>query len=174
MKKSEIVTLLNFQKSLNDTKHIKAIYKPYIFHDGTVHKYSDNYLKAIEHQYGTLTKNLIYQKDNIDKVQDICCTHPILFFVDRGYEKNYRCIFCGKNINLDDVNSLFNQEKTIKIEETATYENHYRPLNNFYEIYNYIMEMIKNNNDDDEIDFKIYFPNDLINNNLKKMILKHQ
>ena len=34
--------------------------------------------------------------------------------------------------------------------------------------------MIKNNNDDDEIDFKIYFPNDLINNNLKKMILKHQ
>lgn len=173
MKKSEIVTLLNFQKSLNDTKYIKAIYKPYIFHDGTVHKYSDNYLKAIEHQYGTITKNLIYQKDNIDKVQHICCTHPILFFVDRGYEKNYRCIFCGKNINLDDVNSLFNQEKTIKIEETATYENHYRPLNNFYEIYNYIMEMIKNNNDDDEIDFKIYFPNDLINNNLKKMILKH-
>lgn len=108
----------------------------------------------------------------MDQIKNINCTHPVLFFVDREYEKTYRCIFCGQH--LDDPNTLINKEKTVEIEETATYENHYRPLNNFYEIYSYIMQVIKDKDDDEEIDFKIYFPNNPINNNIKKMIIKRK
>ena len=170
MKKREIITLLKYRKSLESIKRLKV--KPYVCLDGTVIKPSKEYLKELELHYGKLSEHLNYLANNQHQIMDINCTHPVLFFVDRKYEKNHRCIFCGQDIDLDDPNTLINLEETIEIEKTATAENHYRPLNNFYEIYSYIMQMLEGKNDDDEIDFKIYFPNGPINNNLKKMILK--
>lgn len=170
MKKREIIALLNYQKSLEDSKHLNIAMKPYICYDGTIIKPSNEHLKELELHYGKLSEHLHYQANNLHKIKSINCTHPVLFFVDREYEKNYRCIICGQNI--DNPNILINLEETVEIEETATSENNYRPLNNFYEVYSYIIQMMEDKDDDEEIDFKSYFPDSPINNNLKKIMLK--
>lgn len=174
MKKREIITLLDYQKSLEDSKRLSGCAKPYVAFDGTVINPSSEFLKELELHYGKLSEHLNYQTNNLPRVKSINCTHPVLFFVDREYCKTHRCIFCGQEIELDNPDILINLEETVEIEETATSENHYRPLNNFCEVYNYIMQMIEGKDDDDEIDFKEYFPNSPINYGFKKMLLKRK
>lgn len=170
MKKREIVVLLKYQKSLEDSKHLNM--KPHICFDGTILNYSDEFIKELEEKYGKLSEHLDYQANNLYKIKSINCTHPVLFFVDREYCKTHRCALCGKSLDLNDPTILINLKDTIEIEETATSESHYRPLNNFYDVYSYIMQIIESKNDDEEIDFKNYFPNSPINDSFKKMVLK--
>lgn len=151
MKKREIITLLEYQKSLEDSKHLNL--EPHTFMDGTSLKYSEEFLRELENRYGKLVDHVKYQTENSDKIKSIHCTHPVLFFVDRKYCKTHRCILCGENLELDNPEVSINLEETVEIEETATPENRYIPLNNFYYIYNRIIQMLKDKDDEEEIDF---------------------
>ncbi len=172
MKKREIIILLEYQKSLEDYKRLSISIKPYVCFDGTVLNPSDEYLKELELRYGKLSEHLNYQFNNFHRVKSINCTHPVLFFVDRLYCKTHRCLLCGEDLDLEDPRLLINLEETVEIEETATSENHYRPLNNFYDIYNYIIQMIEEKQDDDEINFKNIFFNSPITYDFKKSLKK--
>jgi len=134
MKKIEIIEFLEYRKYQIEIKY----------------KIKNNY-QYIDKLFNTKKLN-----EYKEKVKHIKCKHPLLFGNPSGFGTFYHCMLCNKDfINWYDLEKI--KEKVQIIEDYEDGDGQFYRRYNFIDVYNMIMDILKDYNDEDEVDLSNEF-----------------
>lgn len=102
-----------------------------------------------------------YVKENKDKVEKINCTHPIVFSYGYVFLKGCYCSLCNKKINSRTFDRVVKLEGDFGDEDEYFYRRY-----SFDDLYNIVTMILKDKNDEDEINFDYEFLRQFELNNL--------
>lgn len=149
MKKREIITLFEYHKILRMRRWLENYQQSARMRAG-LREYPEILRQKLEFQESI--KNYDKKTNYQDITKNINCEHQIVLYVHGLFQSTYECVLCGKRyVYYNDQLPKLNE--TIELEQTSYNKDGIRRRYNFYEIYHAIMEIIKDKDDDDEIDF---------------------
>lgn len=164
MKKKDIINLIKAKETLYKNNDLISIIKNHNFYIDE--KYWFPNLPELQKYFDILKKELKQAKNETDEALNIIknsqCTHDVRL----DYNSIYNCVICGKNIHSNNYHSF--KESIYRNKHSVTFQSKYQWDEDGYkyeikngkteqEIWNMIFEILKNYNDEDDVDLVLEF-----------------
>lgn len=164
MKKKDIINLIKAKEKVYKNKDLISIIKNQYHYIDEKYWFPD--IPELEKYFNILKKELKQAKNETEEALNIIkssqCTHDVRL----DYNSIYNCVICGKNIHSNNYHSF--KESIHRNKHAVTFQSKYQWDEDGYkyeikngkteqEVWNIIFEILKNYNDEDEVDLVLEF-----------------
>ena len=155
MKKKDIIEFLEYRKNLYSYQQVDIL----DFELPDIKEIEDD-LKILQKELDSIKDkkkaSIKYVEENRDKIARKKCSHPILFGSPSRWGTFYHCMLCNKDfINNSDLEEI--KETVQIIEDFKDDDGQFYRRYNFYDIYNMVIDILNNYDDEDEVNLSDEF-----------------
>ena len=164
MKKKDIINLIKAKETIYKNKDLISTIKNRYYYIEEKYWFPD--IPELQKYFDILKKELKQAKNETDESLNIIknsrCTHDVRL----DYNSIYNCVICGKNIHSNNYHNF--KESIYRNKHSITFQSKYQWDEDGYkyeiknrkteqEIWNMIFEILKNYNDEDDVDLVLEF-----------------